>query len=123
MGWIIKGSGLHHDASVLSKYAPDVSDRVHLARNGTGRPTWSWASSCSPLASPARALGDLLQDDRRPSRHVAGEPATHMGVPPLQDQGRFDEQLVGRCLTFGEAGTTTTTPIQPAPVTAWRGST
>ena len=23
MGWIIKGSGLHHDASVLSKYAPD----------------------------------------------------------------------------------------------------
>jgi fatty-acid desaturase len=31
MGWIITGSGLHHDAHVLSKYAPDLShDRVHI---------------------------------------------------------------------------------------------
>ena len=25
MGWIIKGSGLHHDAHVLARYAPDLS--------------------------------------------------------------------------------------------------
>jgi len=31
MGWIITGSGLHHDAHVLSRYAPDLSrDRVHI---------------------------------------------------------------------------------------------
>jgi stearoyl-CoA desaturase (delta-9 desaturase) len=31
MGWIITGQGLHHDADVLARYAPDLSrDRVHV---------------------------------------------------------------------------------------------
>src|SRR5438876_9339873 len=31
-GWILSGEGLHHDASVLARYAPDLArDRVHMA--------------------------------------------------------------------------------------------
>lgn len=31
MGWILTGQGLHHDTSVLSRYAPDLCrDRVHV---------------------------------------------------------------------------------------------
>ncbi len=31
MGWILTGQGLHHDASVLRRYAPDLSkDKVHV---------------------------------------------------------------------------------------------
>jgi len=31
MGWILTGEGLHHDASILNRYAPDLSrDRVHV---------------------------------------------------------------------------------------------
>ena len=31
MGWIITGQGLHHDAAVLARYAPDLSrDKVHV---------------------------------------------------------------------------------------------
>ena len=32
MGWILMGDGMHHDASVLARYVPDlVRDRVHVA--------------------------------------------------------------------------------------------
>ena len=46
MGWIIMGSGLHHDASVLARYAPDLSATASTSgsRNGTGSPTSSSAS-------------------------------------------------------------------------------
>src|SRR5687767_15808969 len=41
MGWIIKGQGMHHDASVLARYVPDlVRDRVHVALS-----TWHWTSN------------------------------------------------------------------------------
>ncbi len=41
MGWIIKGSGLHHDAHVLAKYAPDLSrDPVHVWLS-----KWHWTSN------------------------------------------------------------------------------
>ena len=31
MGWILTGDGLHHDASILSRYAPDLcKDRFHV---------------------------------------------------------------------------------------------
>jgi stearoyl-CoA desaturase (delta-9 desaturase) len=41
MGWIITGSGLHHDAHVLAKYAPDLSrDRVHIWLS-----KWHWTSN------------------------------------------------------------------------------
>ena len=33
MGWIIRGEGLHHDASVLARYVPDLS-RDPLPRRG-----------------------------------------------------------------------------------------
>ena len=40
-GWIITGAGLHHDASVLARYAPDlVRDRGHVALS-----RWHWTSS------------------------------------------------------------------------------
>ena len=103
MGWIIKGSGLHHDASVLSKCADLSRDRVHIWLS-----KWHWTSNVVVglillAVGGVPCSGDLLQDDRRPSRHVAGELRdAQVGVPPLQDQGRFDEQLVGRRLTFGE---------------------
>ena len=41
MGWIVSGEGLHHDASVLARYAPDlVRDPVHVALS-----KWHWTSN------------------------------------------------------------------------------
>jgi fatty-acid desaturase len=41
MGWILMGDGMHHDASVLARYVPDLSrDRVHVALS-----TWHWTSN------------------------------------------------------------------------------
>jgi fatty-acid desaturase len=40
-GWIISGEGLHHDASVLAHYVPDlVRDRGHVALS-----KWHWTSN------------------------------------------------------------------------------
>lgn len=41
MGWIVTGQGLHHDASILAKYAPDLcKDRFHVWLS-----TWHWLSN------------------------------------------------------------------------------
>jgi fatty-acid desaturase len=41
MGWILMGEGLHHDASVLSRYAPDLSrDRFHVWLSN-----WHWVTN------------------------------------------------------------------------------
>ncbi len=41
MGWIIRGAGLHQDASVLAAYAPDLSrDAVHVWLS-----KWHWTSN------------------------------------------------------------------------------
>jgi sn-1 stearoyl-lipid 9-desaturase len=41
MGWILFGQGLHQDASVLTRYVPDLSrDRVHLWLS-----SWHWVSN------------------------------------------------------------------------------
>jgi sn-1 stearoyl-lipid 9-desaturase len=41
MGWILMGEGLHHDASVLARYAPDLSrDRFHVWLSN-----WHWTTN------------------------------------------------------------------------------
>jgi fatty-acid desaturase len=41
MGWIVSGDGLHHDASVLARYVPDlVRDRGHVFLS-----RWHWTSN------------------------------------------------------------------------------
>jgi stearoyl-CoA desaturase (delta-9 desaturase) len=41
MGWILTGEGLHHDASVLARYAPDLCrDPVHVWLS-----KWHWVSN------------------------------------------------------------------------------
>ena len=41
MGWILTGQGLHHDASVLAKYAPDLCrDRFHVWLSN-----WHWLTN------------------------------------------------------------------------------
>jgi stearoyl-CoA desaturase (delta-9 desaturase) len=41
MGWIVSGEGLHHDASVLARYVPDlVRDRGHVFLS-----RWHWTSN------------------------------------------------------------------------------
>ena len=41
MGWILMGEGLHHDASVLSRYTPDLSrDRFHVWLSN-----WHWTTN------------------------------------------------------------------------------
>jgi stearoyl-CoA desaturase (delta-9 desaturase) len=41
VGWILTGEGLHHDAMVLSKYAPDLCrDRFHVWLS-----TWHWLTN------------------------------------------------------------------------------
>ncbi len=41
MGWILMGHGLHHDAAVLAKYAPDLSkDKVHVWLS-----KWHWVTN------------------------------------------------------------------------------
>ncbi|HVZ22824.1 MAG TPA: fatty acid desaturase [Vicinamibacterales bacterium] len=41
MGWIVTGQGLHHDASILAKYAPDLCrDPFHVWLS-----TWHWLTN------------------------------------------------------------------------------
>ena len=41
MGWIIMGAGIHHDASVLARYVPDLArDRMHVVLS-----RWHWTSN------------------------------------------------------------------------------
>ncbi|HET9567998.1 MAG TPA: acyl-CoA desaturase, partial [Vicinamibacterales bacterium] len=41
MGWILLGDGLHHDASVLARYVPDLSkDRGHVFLS-----KWHWVGN------------------------------------------------------------------------------
>jgi stearoyl-CoA desaturase (delta-9 desaturase) len=41
MGWIIRGEGLHHDASVLARYVPDLArDPFHV-----GLSNWHWMTN------------------------------------------------------------------------------
>jgi stearoyl-CoA desaturase (delta-9 desaturase) len=41
MGWILFGTGLHHDASVLARYVPDLSrDRYHVWLS-----SWHWLTN------------------------------------------------------------------------------
>ena len=41
MGWILMGEGLHHDAQVLAKYAPDLSkDKFHVWLSN-----WHWLTN------------------------------------------------------------------------------
>jgi stearoyl-CoA desaturase (delta-9 desaturase) len=41
MGWIIMGDGMHHDARVLARYAPDLArDPIHVAIS-----KWHWISN------------------------------------------------------------------------------
>ena len=41
MGWIMTGQGLHHDASILARYVPDLCrDRVHIWLSN-----WHWISN------------------------------------------------------------------------------
>src|SRR6187549_1054686 len=40
-GWVLRGEGLHHDASVLSRYVPDLMrDPVHVWLS-----KWHWTSN------------------------------------------------------------------------------
>ena len=60
MGWILLGDGLHHDASVLARYVPDLSrDRgPRLALDsGTGSATSSSASVSWPSAASHTSSG------------------------------------------------------------------
>jgi stearoyl-CoA desaturase (delta-9 desaturase) len=41
MGWIISGEGLHHDASILARYTPDLSrDKFHVWLSN-----WHWTTN------------------------------------------------------------------------------
>ena len=87
-GWILRGEGLHHDAAVLARYAPDLArDPVHVALS-----KWHWTSNVivglALLAFggiPVRALGDLLPHHRRPPCHLAGELRhAQVGIAPVR---------------------------------------
>ena len=89
MGWILLGDGLHHDASVLARYVPDLSrDRVHVWLS-----TWHWVSNvvvglASPglRRNPIRPLGHLLPHDLRSPRHLARQLRNaQVGHAPFQD--------------------------------------
>ena len=99
VGWILSGEGLHHDASVLARYVPDlVRDpvQVWLSR-------WHWTSNVVVGLAllllrrrPVRAVGHLPAHDARPARDLAGELGDpQMGLAPVRDARRFDQQLVG----------------------------
>jgi stearoyl-CoA desaturase (delta-9 desaturase) len=54
MGWILTGQGLHHDASALARYVPDLmKDRVHVALS-----TWHWTSNIV-VGIPLLVVGGL----------------------------------------------------------------
>ena len=106
MGWIFTGKAMHHDTEVLRRYVPDLSkDRFHVALT-----TWHWVPQVVVGLIVPRvrrhsvcALGGLLPHDVRPALHLAGQLRdAPLGLAPLQDARRLDEQLVGCALTFGE---------------------
>ena len=71
-----------------------------------------------------RALGRVLPHHLRPALHVAGQLGdAPLGLAPLQDARRFDEQLVGGgCSRSAKAGTTTITRTRCRRATAWPGT-
>jgi hypothetical protein len=78
-GWIISGEGLHHDAAVLGRYAPDLArDPVHVWLS-----TWHWTSNVV-VGLALLAFGGIP---------YVGD--AQVGFAPVRDPGRLDEQLVG----------------------------
>ena len=96
------GKALHHDAAVLARYAPDLSeDPFHVWLS-----TWHWVPQRRrrPRAArvrrhPVRAVGHLLPHHLRPALHLAGELGdAPVGLAPLPDARRFDATTGGsRC--------------------------
>ena len=99
MGWILSGEGLHHDAAVLARYVPDL--RAIASTSWLSQVALDLERRRRPRAAglrrhPVRALGHLLPHDRRPARHLARELRdAQVGIAPLRDARRLDEQLVG----------------------------
>ena len=100
MGWILMGEGLHHDASVLreirarprARPVPRLALQLALDHQRRRRP-----GAPRVRRHPVCAVGHLLPHDLRPARHVAGEFGdAPVGLAPLQDARRLDQQLVGR---------------------------
>ena len=127
MGWILFGEGHHNDTALMSRYAPDLAaDPFYRWLN-----TWHWVP-LTVFGFAVLALGGwpmvlwlvFFRVDRRPARHLAGELGdAHVGPAPLRDEGRLEEQLVGRASSpSARAGTTTTTRTRPRPATASPGT-
>ena len=99
-GWILTGEGLHHDASVLARYVPDLMPRpgqVFLSR-------WHWTSNVmvglALLAFggvPYVLWGIFFRTVDWSPRHLAGQLRdSQVGLATLRHARRLDEQLVGR---------------------------
>ena len=89
MGWIMMGAGMHHDASLLARYAPDLArDPVHVALS-----KWHWTSNvivglgASGVRWPALcAVGHFLSHDGGPAQHVARQLCyPQVGLAPIHD--------------------------------------
>ena len=121
------GEGLHHDASVLARYVPDLARdpvprlavevalgderrrRLRAAGLSVDGPTCCGASSSAPPGACTRRGSSTRP---RTSGAAAGSrPATTRPTT-----GGW------RSWRSARAGTTTTTPTRPAPVTAWPGT-
>ena len=88
MGWIIMGDGMHHDSSVLGKYAPrprarsgarrDLEVALDVQRRGRTR-------AAGVRRHSLRAVGHFLQDDGRLARDVAGQFSdAQVGLAPVR---------------------------------------
>ena len=127
MGWILTGEGLHHDASVLARYVPDLCrDRFHVWLSN-----WHWTSNVIVglvlLAFggiPYVLWGIFFRTTFGLHCTWLVNSATHLwGSRRFADARRLDEQLVGGAPHL-RRGLAQQPPRAPdvAPATAWRGT-
>ncbi len=99
MGWILTGEGLHHDASVLARYVPDLArDPFHVWLSN-----WHWITNVvvgfALLAFggiPYVLWGIFFRTTFGLHCHLARELGdAPLGLAPLPDPRRLHQQLVG----------------------------
>ena len=127
MGWILMGDGMHHDASVLARYVPDLArDPVHVAIS-----KWHWTSNVvvglALLAFggvPYVLWGIFFRTTAGLHATWLVNSATHKwGSRRFATTRRFDEQLVGGAADVRRGlAQQPSRASRPARGTAWPGT-
>ena len=125
MGWILRGTGLHQESSVLKRYAPDLArDPVHVRLS-----TWHWTSNVVVglvlLAFggiPYVLWGIFFRTTWGLHSTWLVNSATHIWGSRRFETRDDSTNNWWRCSPSVRGGTTTTTLIRCRPATGWPGT-